>query len=140
MPFLATNLIRERRGSPGEVRAYLGDSGSHLLGMLVLMTPAAWPVLVLPLFDLARLCVVRTRAGSAPWVGDRRHLAHRLARSGLPRLAVPVALVLLALPAALLGWSGAPFTLALAAGALWWTADEAAGPGEVAAGAAPTPE
>ena len=56
VPFLVLNLWR--RGD-GEVAAYLGDSGSHLLGLWVLITPAAWPVLVLP---LARPGAARRRA------------------------------------------------------------------------------
>ena len=112
LPFLWLNLARRR---DGEARAYLGDSGSHLLGMLMLLTPAAWPVLALPLFDLARLSVVRTRAGSAPWIGDRRHLAHRMARAGRGRFETAALLALAALPAALLGWWGSPLTVALAA-------------------------
>ena len=133
--FLPFNLLRRaggRRGR-GEPAAYLGDSGSHLLGLFVLLTPAAWPVLALPLADLARLCVVRARAGGAPWVGDRRHLAHRFAAGGMPRLAVPAVLVALALPSVLLGWVGVPLTLALVALAVRRTR------APVAAGACPGP-
>jgi len=79
--------------------AYLGDGGSHLLGMLILLVPAAWPALALPLADLARLAVRRWRVGSRPWIGDRRHLAHRLAHAGLGRIAVCAALLTVALPA-----------------------------------------
>jgi len=118
-PFLALNLARRR---DGEVGAYLGDSGSHLLGLLILMTPPAWPVLALPLIDLLRLAVVRTRAGSAPWVGDRRHLAHRLLARGVPRLAVPAVLAGLALPTVLLGFAGVAPTAVLFALALRRTA------------------
>jgi UDP-GlcNAc:undecaprenyl-phosphate GlcNAc-1-phosphate transferase len=106
LAFLPFNL--RRRGSPS---AYLGDAGSHLVGMLVLLTPAAWPVLALPLLDLSRLSVVRLRRGQMPWVGDRRHLAHRLAALGLGPLAVVRVLLGLALPAVLTGWvsrTGAP--------------------------------
>jgi UDP-GlcNAc:undecaprenyl-phosphate GlcNAc-1-phosphate transferase len=109
VPFLVLNL---RRRPDGEVGAYLGDSGSHLLGLWVLITPAAWPVLVLPLADLARLAVVRLTSGSRPWRADRRHLAHRLLRRGIPRLWVPVLLAVLALPTVLFGFRGTPWTLA----------------------------
>ena len=102
-PFLVRNL---RRGRGGEVSAYLGDSGSHLLGMLVLATPAAWPLLVVPSIDLARVARERLEVGRAPWVGDRRHLAHRLARAGLGRVTVPLALAGLALPGLWLGVAG----------------------------------
>jgi len=81
--------------------AYLGDSGSHLVGLLILLVPAAWPALWIPALDLARLCVVRLRAGSRPWIGDRRHLAHRLQARGLPPVAVAASLAGLALPGCL---------------------------------------
>ena len=97
---LPLNLRRRSGESFGLAlpRSYLGDAGSHLLGMLVLVTPLAWPILALPLFDLARLCIVRVRAGRAPWQGDRRHLAHRLADRGLSPLAVVAVMLLVASP------------------------------------------
>ena len=99
--FLPFNLLgrRPRGGGPLLPAAYLGDAGSHLLGMMILLTPAAWPVLVLPLLDLARLSLLRASIGQAPWVGDRRHLAHRLADLGLDRLSVMGVLLLIAAPA-----------------------------------------
>lgn len=63
-------------------RAYLGDAGSHLAGVLCALEPRAWPVLAVPLADLARLVRLRLRAGRAPWQGDREHLAHRLLARG----------------------------------------------------------
>jgi UDP-GlcNAc:undecaprenyl-phosphate GlcNAc-1-phosphate transferase len=97
--FLPFNL--DRRSSRRAPTAYLGDSGSHLLGLLVLLTPGAWPVLLLPLFDLARLSVLRWRLGAPPWRGDRRHLAHRLAAAGMGRVAVVLTLLALASPSLL---------------------------------------
>ncbi len=103
---LAPNLLLRRTASTP--LAYLGDGGSHLLGMALLVVPGAWPALGLPLLDLARVALERARAGEAPWRGDRRHLAHRLERRGLGP--VPVALILwitAALPLLLptfLGW------------------------------------
>jgi UDP-GlcNAc:undecaprenyl-phosphate GlcNAc-1-phosphate transferase len=84
-------------------RAILGDSGSHLLGLLILLTPAAWPALALPLLDLARVALERIRSGQPPWVGDRRHLAHRLQARGLSPSAVALALASIALPSVGLG-------------------------------------
>jgi hypothetical protein len=57
-----------RRDRPA--RLFLGDAGSHLLGLLILLHPAAWGVfVVLMLFDLLRVCVQRVarvnRSGSA---------------------------------------------------------------------------
>ncbi|MCA8979929.1 MAG: hypothetical protein H6831_13130 [Planctomycetes bacterium] len=92
--FLPWNLVLRRSG---EVRAYLGDGGSHLLGMTVLVEPAAWPLAVLPALDLARVSILRFAAGQPPWVGDRRHLAHALQRRGLGPLAVCGVLVALGL-------------------------------------------
>lgn len=92
---------RGKRGERGERGkrvpvAYLGDSGSHLVGLLMAANPAAWPVLTLPLADLARLCVVRARDGRPPWSGDRLHLAHRLEAAGAGPVAVALGLTLLA--------------------------------------------
>jgi len=91
--FLPLNLPLGRR----RAAACLGDAGSHLVGVLIvcLATPLA---LVLPLADLARLAVVRWRAGSRPWIGDRRHLAHRLQRAGFGPRGVVAWLVVIALP------------------------------------------
>ena len=98
--FLPFNLdVRAGGGRRVSPTAYLGDAGSHLLGLLLLLTPGAWPLLFLPAIDLARLALVRWRAGGRPWRGDRRHLAHRLAAAGLGRLAVAATLATLAVPA-----------------------------------------
>ncbi len=113
--FLPFNMAWGTRRAP---RAILGDAGSHVLGMLILITPTAWPALALPLFDLARLVVVRSGLGSAPWVGDRRHLAHRLQGLGLRPTRVALVLAGIALPSVALGEPasalGSPLTLACA--------------------------
>jgi UDP-N-acetylmuramyl pentapeptide phosphotransferase/UDP-N-acetylglucosamine-1-phosphate transferase len=88
--YLPFNLFLRRRGLQGErpPRAMLGDSGSHVLGVLIATTPGAEPFLLVPLLDLARLAVVRERVGRRPWEGDRRHLAHRFEALGLGPVAV----------------------------------------------------
>lgn len=101
--FLPFNFAR---GSARTPKSILGDSGSHALGILILLTPAAWPALALPLFDLARLVVVRAKAARKPWVGDRRHLAHRLELRGLGPHAVAALLVAAASPSIVLGFCG----------------------------------
>jgi UDP-GlcNAc:undecaprenyl-phosphate GlcNAc-1-phosphate transferase len=103
--FLPFNLRRaDESALVGRLpRAILGDSGSHLLGMLVLLTPAAWPVLTLPVLDLIRVSIERIRSGQPPWVGDRRHLAHRLQMRGHSPAAVALALALIACPSVGLG-------------------------------------
>lgn len=103
-------------------RAYLGDSGSHLLGLALFASPLGAAALWLPLLDLARVAVLRLARGVPPWVGDRRHLAHRLQAAGLPRTAVVGVLVAIASPpivAAALGGDRAMLGLgcALSAGA-----------------------
>lgn len=102
--FLPFNVAR-RGGRP---RAILGDAGSHVVGVLILLVPSAWPALALPALDLARLCLVRLRAGAAPWSGDRRHLAHRLELRGLAPAQVALVLLAVSAPALVLGWPGVP--------------------------------
>ena len=63
--------------------AYLGDSGSHLLGLLVLLSPLGPLAMVVPLLDLLRVASLRRSEGRPPWLGDRRHLGHRLEAAGL---------------------------------------------------------
>ncbi len=80
-------------------RAWLGDGGSHLLGLLLLTTPVAWAALALPALDLARVACVRAAQGEPIWRGDRRHLAHVLEARGLTPAAVDLVLVVLSAPA-----------------------------------------
>jgi UDP-GlcNAc:undecaprenyl-phosphate GlcNAc-1-phosphate transferase len=92
--------------SPATV--FLGDCGSlfigYLLASLTLLEryvsrasssyfPVLMPVLVLavPLLDTATVIVIRVREGRPIYVGDRRHLSHRLVDLGLsPKAAVLV--------------------------------------------------
>lgn len=96
--FLPFNLWLRRDRAP---LAYLGNSGSHLLGVLLVTDPVARAALVLPLLDLARLVVVRHLAGAPPWKGDRRHLAHRLQNAGLSPTIVVVLMLAIAVPSVL---------------------------------------
>ena len=83
-----------------KARAFLGDSGSHLVGYLLavlailphfhsakephrlaVLTPLL--VLAVPLADLAWVVLLRTRMGKPFYVGDTNHLSHRLVRTGL---------------------------------------------------------
>jgi len=92
-----------------KARAFLGDSGSHLVGYLLavlailphfyhedqprrlaVLTPLL--VLALPLIDLAWVVILRTSKGQPFYVGDTNHLSHRLVRFGLNR-AVAVMLI-----------------------------------------------
>lgn len=90
-------------------RMFLGDSGALAVGALVAAAclhrappahAALLPALV-PLADFTQVVAVRLALGQRPWVGDRRHLPHRLAALGLPRALVPVVLALAAATALL---------------------------------------
>jgi len=97
-------LLRDSGSAAAQApKAMLGDSGSHVLGVLLAATPGAEPLLLLPLLDLGRLAFVRQERGRKPWQGDRRHLAHRLELMGLGPLAVAGCLAGLLLPT----WLGA---------------------------------
>jgi len=95
-------------------RAFLGDSGSHLVGYLMAVLailphfytsrhPHRWAVVVpllvlaLPLLDMGWVVVLRTLHGKPFYVGDTNHLSHRLVRRGLSRPAAVVILWVLAI-------------------------------------------
>jgi UDP-GlcNAc:undecaprenyl-phosphate GlcNAc-1-phosphate transferase len=101
---------------PG-ARAFLGDSGSHLLGYLLAVLaivphfymagrsrPGAVliPLLVLavPLIDLVCVVVIRWWTSQPIYLGDTNHLSHRLVRAGLSQTR---AVLLIWLMAAFLG-------------------------------------
>lgn len=99
--FLPFNLwlgVRDERTRAFTPSAYLGDSGSHLLGLALLASPLGAVALCLPLLDLARVSLARIAERIPPWTGDRRHLAHRLQAAGLGRTAVVLALLAIAAP------------------------------------------
>jgi UDP-GlcNAc:undecaprenyl-phosphate/decaprenyl-phosphate GlcNAc-1-phosphate transferase len=94
-------------------RAFLGDSGSHLVGYLLavlailphfyrqdqsrrlaVLTPLL--VLAVPLLDLAWVVILRLRNGQPFYMGDTNHLSHRLVRSGLNRTVAVMLIWLLA--------------------------------------------
>ncbi|MCS7090603.1 MAG: MraY family glycosyltransferase [Verrucomicrobiota bacterium] len=81
-------------------RAFLGDSGSHLVGYWVAVLailphfyselhPRTYAVLsplwilAVPLLDLVQVVINRWRRGQPFYVGDTRHLSHLLVRAGL---------------------------------------------------------
>ena len=83
-------------------RAFLGDSGSHLVGYLLAVLailphfytpqhPRHWAVLLplcvlaVPLGDMAWVVVLRWRLGRPFYIGDTNHLSHRLVRWGFSR-------------------------------------------------------
>jgi UDP-GlcNAc:undecaprenyl-phosphate GlcNAc-1-phosphate transferase len=83
-------------------RAFLGDTGSHLVGYLLAVLailphfysarhPRHWavviPLLVLavPLLDMVQVVLVRWWLGKPFYQGDNNHLSHRLVRCGLAK-------------------------------------------------------
>jgi UDP-GlcNAc:undecaprenyl-phosphate GlcNAc-1-phosphate transferase len=97
--------------------AFLGDTGSHLVGYLLAVTAILphfynpqnhrrWavfiPLLILavPLGDMAWVVVLRWRLGKPVYVGDNNHLSHRLVRRGWSR---PAAVLVIWLMAVLAG-------------------------------------
>jgi len=99
--------------------AFLGDSGSHLVGYLLAIlavlphfyTPrhpsrlaVLTPLLVLavPLLDLVWVVLLRWRGGRPFYVGDTNHLSHQLVRRGLgPKAAVLILWLIMAATGAL---------------------------------------
>jgi UDP-GlcNAc:undecaprenyl-phosphate GlcNAc-1-phosphate transferase len=95
-------------------RAFLGDSGSHLVGYLLavlailphfyhedqprrlaVLTPLL--VLAVPLADLVWVVLLRTRKGQPFYIGDTNHLSHRLVRFGLSRATAVILIWIFAL-------------------------------------------
>jgi UDP-GlcNAc:undecaprenyl-phosphate GlcNAc-1-phosphate transferase len=114
--FLVSNLpIHVNR----DVRCFMGDSGSTLLGFLVVWlcisvsqdpTPAAHPVTVLwvvaiPLIDLFWTVIRRNLRGISPFKPDNGHLHHLVLRAGFDVRTAFVLLVLLAILLAAFGIS-----------------------------------
>jgi UDP-GlcNAc:undecaprenyl-phosphate GlcNAc-1-phosphate transferase len=98
-------------------RAFLGDTGSHLIGYLLSVLAIlphfytarhrdSWAVLIplivlaVPLLDLVWVVLLRWRIGQPFYEGDNNHLSHRLVRGGLTQTR---AVLLIWLLAALVG-------------------------------------
>ena len=81
-------------------RIFLGDAGSMAIGFALaslsvmgVYTPGAEVpilavlaplfVLAIPIFDSVLVILIRLRVGHPPWLGDRRHISHRLVRRGM---------------------------------------------------------
>ena len=94
-------------------RAFLGDSGSHLVGYLLAVLailphfysvrhPRRWAVLIpllvltIPLVDLVWVVLLRWRIGQPFYQGDTNHLSHRLVGRGLTRTQAVLAIWLAA--------------------------------------------
>lgn len=118
-------------------KIFLGDAGAMLIGFLLaalsvmgvytrgaqipvlaVLTPLF--VLAVPVLDSVLVVILRLRVGHPPWVGDRRHISHRLVHRGMhPTAAVATLWVagaacgLAALLLPTVGASEAPLLLAL---------------------------
>lgn len=85
-----------------KAKAFLGDSGSHLVGYLLAVLailphfhtktdPRMWtvlsPLLILavPLGDMVWVVLLRTRMGKPFYIGDTNHLSHRLVKRGFSK-------------------------------------------------------
>jgi UDP-GlcNAc:undecaprenyl-phosphate GlcNAc-1-phosphate transferase len=102
--------LNYRRGRPAAL--FMGDSGAHLLGLLVgscalLAGPrgaggvsasvlAPLLILALPILDTSLVIVVRLAERRPIWRGGRDHLSHRLVYVGLGERQAVAALLLLA--------------------------------------------
>lgn len=92
-------------------RVFLGDGGTLLLGgclawlWLHWRRPEVFLLATVPLADFLSVAWLRVRGGGLPWIGDRRHVTHRLIARGVsPTRAVLALLVLQAAAAACGGW------------------------------------
>jgi UDP-N-acetylmuramyl pentapeptide phosphotransferase/UDP-N-acetylglucosamine-1-phosphate transferase len=95
---LPWNLAQPGPATSGR-KVYLGDTGSHMLGLAMLFNPLAAPALLVPSLDLVRVSIVRIREGRKPWEGDLRHLAHLLRARGIRALASAALLSAISAPA-----------------------------------------
>jgi len=94
-----TLLNRTRTKEQRWPSIYLGDGGSHLLGMLLVLIPGGLVFLLVPALDLTRVVLQRLAVGQSPFHGDRRHVGQVLADAGWSRDAAWSAVTLLSLPA-----------------------------------------
>ncbi|HWF19426.1 MAG TPA: MraY family glycosyltransferase [Verrucomicrobiae bacterium] len=105
--------------------AFLGDTGSHLVGYLLAVMailphfytaqhPRRWSVLIpllilaVPLGDLAYVVMLRWKLGKPFYHGDTNHLSHRLVKRGLTKQKT---VLLIWLAAAMLGGAAAALML-----------------------------
>jgi UDP-GlcNAc:undecaprenyl-phosphate GlcNAc-1-phosphate transferase len=90
-------------------RTFLGDSGSLMLGaLLVLAWSPQGPIATLggtavPLIDAAFVVIRRIRNRQVPWIGGTDHTGHELLRRGVNPRYLPLVYGLAASAAALLG-------------------------------------
>lgn len=129
LPALAGGLVGFVLFNWPGARLYLGDAGSQVTGFALLLLGFAlasttssngepmllhsgsssrllpWLLLphLVPLLDLCQVVLGRLLRGKAPWIGDRRHLAHLVHGCGCPAALVAPLLALVQFGAAALG-------------------------------------
>lgn len=74
---LAVLAIRTTFVNPAEVEYELGTHWWGILSPLI--------ILAVPLYDMIATSMIRLRIGHSPWVGDQRHLSHRLVERGFTK-------------------------------------------------------
>jgi UDP-GlcNAc:undecaprenyl-phosphate GlcNAc-1-phosphate transferase len=90
-------------------RVFLGDGGTLLLGGVLAglwlhwRRPEVFLLACVPLADFLSVAWLRVRAGVRPWIGDRRHVTHRLIASGVAPTRAVLALLCLQAAAASTG-------------------------------------
>lgn len=90
-------------------RVFLGDSGSMLLGALMVSTWSShgpWSLalgVAVPLADLTFVSVRRVLGGRKPWIGGTDHTGHTLLRAGVPPRLLSILYACLAAALAALG-------------------------------------
>ena len=95
----ATAAFLVRNFPPAKI--FAGSAGAYFFGFILAVSTTAFtffepgrepwaalvPLLVLsvPIYDTASVMLIRLREGRPLWVGDRRHLSHRLEAMGMTR-------------------------------------------------------
>jgi len=92
---LAVLAIRTTFVNPEQAEYELGTHWWGILAPLI--------ILAIPIYDMVATSMIRLRLGHSPWVGDQRHLSHRLVERGFSTRAA--VLIIWAL-AAIIGMGG----------------------------------
>ncbi|MEI6023435.1 MAG: MraY family glycosyltransferase [Phycisphaerales bacterium] len=92
---LAVLAIRTTFVNPDQAEYELGTHWWGILAPLI--------ILAIPIYDMIATSMIRVRLGHSPWVGDQRHLSHRLVERGFSTRAA--VLIIWAL-AAIIGMGG----------------------------------
>ena len=92
---LAVLAIRTTFVNPEQAEYELGTHWWGILAPLI--------ILAIPIYDMIATSMIRLRLGHSPWVGDQRHLSHRLVERGFSTRA---AVVIIWALAAIIGIGG----------------------------------